>query len=109
MSFANRLQYYRRIFRAYLVPGRSQLTFWHETPQANPNAITDKLGEYYMGFEAKADYSGHYDSHGIPRDSHVRLHGQIGLQYNRSLLHSGDWETTTCFTALVATSAKNNF
>ena len=32
MSFANRLQYYWRIFSAYLVPGRSQLTFWHETP-----------------------------------------------------------------------------
>ena len=32
MSFANRLQYYRRIFSAYLVPGKSQLTFWHETP-----------------------------------------------------------------------------
>ena len=79
MSFANRLQYYRRIFSAYLVPGRSQLTFWHETPQANPNATTDKLGEYYMGFEAKADYSGHYDSHGIPM---LDYHGQIGLQYN---------------------------
>jgi hypothetical protein len=79
MSFANRLQYYRRIFSAYLVPGRSQLTFWHETPQANPNATTDKLGEYYMAFEAKADYSGHYDSQGIPM---LDYHGQIGLQYN---------------------------
>lgn len=79
MSFASRLQYYRRIFGAYLVPGRSQLTFWHDTPQANPNATTDKLGEYYMDFRAKADYSGHYDSHGIPM---LDYHGEIGLQYN---------------------------
>ena len=79
MSFANRLQYYRRIFSAYLVPGQSQLTFWHDTPQANPNSTTDKLGEYYMDFEAKADYSGHYDSHGIPM---LDYHGQIGLRYN---------------------------
>jgi heparosan-N-sulfate-glucuronate 5-epimerase len=79
MSFANRLPYYRRIFSAYLVPGRSQLTFWHDTPQANPNATTDKLGEYYMDFGAKADYSGHYDSRGIPM---LDYHGEIGLQYN---------------------------
>jgi heparosan-N-sulfate-glucuronate 5-epimerase len=79
MSLANRLQYYRRIFSAYLGPRRSQLTFWHETPQANPNSTGDQLGEYYMGFEAKADYSGHYDSNGIPM---LDYHGQIGLQYN---------------------------
>jgi hypothetical protein len=79
MSFANRLQYYRRIFSSYLVPGRSQLTFWHDTPQANPKATTDKLGEYYMDFGTKADYSGHYDSHGIPM---LDYHGAIGLQYN---------------------------
>jgi hypothetical protein len=79
MSFANRLQYYRRIFRSYLVPGRSQLTFWHDTPQANLKATTDKLGEYYMDFGTKADYSGHYDSHGIPM---LDYHGAIGLQYN---------------------------
>jgi heparosan-N-sulfate-glucuronate 5-epimerase len=79
MSFANRLQYYRRIFSSYLLPGRSQLTFWHDTPQANPKATTDKLGEYYMDFGAKADYSGHYDSHGIPM---LDYHGVIGLQYN---------------------------
>ena len=79
MSFANRLQYYRRIFGSYLVPGRSQLTFWHDTPQANPKATTDELGEYYMDFGTKADYSGHYDSHGIPM---LDYHGAIGLQYN---------------------------
>jgi heparosan-N-sulfate-glucuronate 5-epimerase len=79
MSLASRLQYYRRIFGAYLGPGQSQLTFWHETPQANPNAGPDALGEYYMTFAEKADYSGHYDFAGIPM---LDYHGQIGLQYN---------------------------
>src|SRR5438270_896684 len=75
----NRLQYYRRILAAYLGPGASQLTFWHETPQANPNAAAVKLGEYYMQFLQKADYAGHHDSAGIPM---LDYHGQIGLQYN---------------------------
>ena len=79
MSIAHRLQYYRRIFGAYLMPGQSQLTFWHETPQANPNAHPDELGEYYMTFAEKADYKGHYDSAGIPM---LDYHGRIGLQYN---------------------------
>jgi heparosan-N-sulfate-glucuronate 5-epimerase len=74
-----RLQYYRRIVTAYLVPGKSHLTFWHELPQANPNASVDQLGEYYMLFAEKADYSGHYDAAGIPL---LNYHGQIGLQYN---------------------------
>ena len=79
MSIAHRLQYYRRIFGAYLMPGQSQLTFWHETPQANPNARHDELGEYYMTFAEKAGYGGHYDSAGIPM---LDYHGRIGLQYN---------------------------
>lgn len=73
------LQYYRRIFSAYLGPGKSQLTFWHETPQANPNASIHRLGEYYMLFAEKADYSGHHDSTGIPL---LNYRGKIGLQYN---------------------------
>ncbi len=79
MSLAARLQYYRRILGAYLLPGESQLTFWHETPQANPNAPISELGEYYMVFAEKADYAGHYDSAGIPR---LDYHGRIGVQYN---------------------------
>jgi heparosan-N-sulfate-glucuronate 5-epimerase len=73
------LQYYRRIFSAYLAPGKSQLTFWHETPQANPDASIHRLGEYYMVFAEKADYSSHHDSAGIPL---LNYHGKIGLQYN---------------------------
>jgi heparosan-N-sulfate-glucuronate 5-epimerase len=75
----SRLQYYRRIFSAYLGPGKSHLTFWHETPQANPAASARQLGEYYMLFAGKADYPGHHDSAGIPM---LDYHGQIGLQYN---------------------------
>ena len=79
MSVSSRLHYYRRIFKAYLVPGKSQLTFWHETPRENPNASAGELGEYYMLFSEKADYSGDYDSAGIPM---LDYHGRIGRQYN---------------------------
>jgi heparosan-N-sulfate-glucuronate 5-epimerase len=79
MAFKDRLHYYRRIFKAYLLPGKSQLTFWHETPKANPDASTDQLGEYYMSFSEKADYPGQYDPTGIPM---LDYHGQIGLQHN---------------------------
>jgi len=73
------LKYYRRIFSAYLLGGKSHLTFWHETPAANPNASSTELGEYYMPFTEKADYAGAYDSSGIPQ---LDYHGHIGLQYN---------------------------
>jgi heparosan-N-sulfate-glucuronate 5-epimerase len=73
------LRYYRRIFSAYLVGGKSHLTFWHETPAANPNASVTELGEYYMLFAEKADYGGAYDPSGIPQ---LDYHGHIGLQYN---------------------------
>lgn len=73
------LNYYRRIFSAYLLGGKSHLTFWHETPTENPNALADDLGEYYMLFAEKADYAGAYDSAGIPL---LDYHGQIGLQHN---------------------------
>lgn len=79
MSLLNRLQYYRRIVPAYLMPGRSQLTFWHETPEANSRAKFYELGEYHMTFFRKADYRGDYDSAGIPQ---LNYHGRIGHQYN---------------------------
>ena len=74
-----RLAYYRRIFGAYLLGGKSHLTFWHETPVDNPNATANELGEYYMVFAEKADYQGAYDPFGIPQ---LDYHGHIGLQYN---------------------------
>jgi len=79
MNVSRRWHYYRRIFSAYLGTGRSQLTFWHEKPEANPRADAAKFGEYYMLFREKADYAGHYDSAGIPM---LDYHGVIGLQYN---------------------------
>lgn len=91
MSTAARLQYYRRVLPAYLGSGRSQLTFWHDTPEINPRALigaqTDTnahlanrpLGPYYMSFREKADYSGPYDANGIPM---LDYRGAIGRQYN---------------------------
>jgi hypothetical protein len=79
MSLRERWHYYRRILPAYLSPVRSQLSFWHDTPEINPQATIDKLGDYYMLFREKADYDGHLDANGIPM---LDYHGAIGLQYN---------------------------
>jgi len=74
-----KLRYFWRVFSAYILPTKSQLTFWHSGPEINHNFQPDKLGEYYMPFVGKADYSGHYDSAGIPM---LDYHGAIGLHYN---------------------------
>src|SRR5215475_8487189 len=79
LSIRRRLNYYRRIFAAYLLPQQSQLTFWHEVPEVNEAFKPEELGEYYMPFTAKADYPGQYDPDGIPL---LNYHGVIGLQYN---------------------------
>jgi heparosan-N-sulfate-glucuronate 5-epimerase len=79
MSFVSRVNYYRRISSAYLLPGKSQLTFWHDRPRINPAAAAGELGQYYMPFSEKADYIGPYDPSGIPL---LNYHGNIGLQYN---------------------------
>ncbi len=79
MPLSAKLHYYQRIFSAYVLGGKSQLTFWHETPELNPDAPLDKLGEYYMVFGEKARYAGHFDEAGIPM---LDYHGRIGLQYN---------------------------
>jgi len=76
---ARRLNYYRRIFAAYLGSGESQLTFWHDVPDANPNFRVDDIGEYYQPFVAKANYPGHYDAAGVPM---LDYRGALGLQYN---------------------------
>lgn len=77
-ALQKRLNYYRRIFGAYLTPSKSQLTFWHETPVPT-QFIPGKLGAYYMTFAQKADYSGIYDANGIPMLDYL---GAIGPQYN---------------------------
>jgi heparosan-N-sulfate-glucuronate 5-epimerase len=75
----DRLHYYRRIASAYLLPVRSQLSFWYDQPRPNPQACIDQLGQYYMPFFEKAGYAGSFDSDGIPL---LDYHGKIGLQYN---------------------------
>ena len=79
MSLASRFHYYRRISRAYLFPGTSQLSFWHEKPEVNLHSTIRNLGEYYMLFAEKADYPGPFDRSGIPL---LDYHGRIGLQLN---------------------------
>ena len=74
-----RLDYYRRIFSAYLTENTSQLSFWHGEPQVNENFAPGKLGEYYMPLIAKANYAGYYDDKGIPM---LDYRGAVGLQYN---------------------------
>jgi hypothetical protein len=79
MSISNRLNYYRRVFTAYLTSQNSHLTFWHEAPEVNDHFKLGELGEYYMPFIGKADYSSHYDTLGIPL---LNYYGKVGLQYN---------------------------
>ena len=79
MTVTARLQYYRRIFAAYLTPQKSHRTFWHGVPEVNERFQPGGLGQYYMPFTAKADYPGQYDPGGIPL---LNYHGTVGIQYN---------------------------
>ena len=79
MTLQRRLNYYRRLFPAYLGPKKSQLTFWHDLPEVNERFRPGELGEYYMPFTAKADYRGDFDGAGIPLLNYL---GKLGRQYN---------------------------
>ena len=79
MNLAHRLNYYRRIFPAYLGRGNSHLTFWHDTPEMNRHFAPRALGEYYMPFVEKADYAGPFDQQGVPL---LDYRGKLGRQYN---------------------------
>lgn len=74
-----KLQYLNRVYKAYLTNQDSQLTFWHGTPEQNPDSLIDEIGPYYMPFSRKADYCAHLDGVGIPM---LDYHGEVGLQYN---------------------------
>ena len=74
-----RLRYLHRVAQAYLGSEPSQLTFWHEPPEANPHAFGEPLGEYFQCFFTKADYSAHLDADGIPM---LDYRGHVGKQYN---------------------------
>ena len=75
----SRLNYYRRIFSAYLGGSKSQLTFWHEVPEANDAFQPGELSAYYMTFAQKADYTSALDDAGIPM---LDYRGALGRQYN---------------------------
>lgn len=79
MNALRRLRYWRRVAAAYLAPGQSQLSFWHESPEVNPELETDRLGPYYMTFRDKADYAGPRDHHGVPM---LDYRGDISIQHN---------------------------
>jgi len=91
MTLASRLRYYRRILPAYLGAGSSQLTFWHEKPEINPQAIHVQFGPYYMSFREKADYAGPYDAAGLPM---LDYRGSIGPQYNPIAI--AQWGLANC-------------
>lgn len=74
-----RINYYRRIFSAYLGSRTSHLTFWHDAPEMNPDLEPNELAGYYMQFTQKANYRGPFDSQGVPM---LNYRGAIGLQYN---------------------------
>src|SRR5690242_10859672 len=79
MRLAHRLNYYRRVFPAYLGRRNSHLTFWHDSPEINHHCTPHRLGEYYQPFLQKADYAGPYDEQGIPL---LDYQGRLGRQYN---------------------------
>lgn len=75
----DKLRYLQRIFIAYILRRHSHLNFWHERPAVNQRAVYSKLGEYYMTFADKAEYTGSFDHRGVPL---LDYHGSIGKQYN---------------------------
>lgn len=79
ITFQEKLSYWKRILTVYLLPGKNPLSFWYETPEVNLRAFQDEIGEYYMAFQGKAEYSGPFDENGIPL---LDYRGDIGLQYN---------------------------
>ena len=75
----SRVDYYRRVMSNYVVRKHSHLNFWHETPEVNADAPTDRVGQFYMTFRDKADYPGPFDERGVPQ---LAYGGRVGLQYN---------------------------
>ena len=86
MPALSKLNYYRRVFRAYLSrPG--QLNFWHDAARVEFRAPVNSLGRYFMGdFTLRKPVSGP----AIPVDSAAQLSGSIGLRYTPSPLRNGE-------------------
>ena len=75
----HRARYWQRIFSAYVFGSSSHLSFWHGDPRINEQASLTTIGQYFMLFEEKANYTDHVDSSGIPL---LNYRGSIGPQYN---------------------------
>jgi len=75
----NKIDYLKRIFKAYLTKEKSQLTFWHDKAEVNEKMLVEQLGQYYMKFHQKADYTATLDHDGVPL---LNYHGVVGVQYN---------------------------
>ena len=97
MSVAARLNYYRRVSSAYLLPGKSQLTFWHDQAQVNPG----RLSRPARGI-----------LHALPREGGLRWTATMPTEFRCSTItailacnttrlrsRSGDWETSIFFFA----------
>lgn len=76
---ARRSAYLRRVFASYVFTKNNQLTFWHETPERNPQARPEELGPYWMRFAGKTNYPGPFDDGGIPL---LDYHGEVGRHHN---------------------------
>ena len=80
MEIMAKSEYRKRIFAAYLLNRKnSNLSFWHTPLSLNKIDDIDKIGPYYMNFEAKLEYEGFFDSNGVPV---LDYKGTVGKQYN---------------------------
>lgn len=75
-----RIQYYKRIFKAYLFQKQTgNLNFWHTELKVNPAEQIGTLQNYYLDYTAKTDYPGPFDGNAVPM---LNYFGDIGIQYN---------------------------
>jgi heparosan-N-sulfate-glucuronate 5-epimerase len=79
MYLFKKINYWNRIFKAYVLGKTSQLTFWHGEPKINYDINIKSLGSYYMSFDKKAEYKSHLDENGVPM---LDYQGVIGIKYN---------------------------
>ena len=75
-----RINYYGRIFNAYLVnKRRSNLSFWHTEIKVSAKEDIGTLNNYYLDYIPKTRYAGPFDENGVPVLNYL---GKIGTQYN---------------------------
>ncbi len=72
-----KLFYFSRIFNAYILKKKSQLTFWHGKVGFNNNANYEELDEFYQLFDYKANYPGPFNKDGVIL---LDYHGLVGVQ-----------------------------